>query len=61
MKEDIRIMKRSGELNKVEDKKIKTTEIWVKIKKMNRIKKITFFWTNIKWLSLLKKHGEKMV
>ena len=39
-KEDIRTMKKSDELNNI---KGKTTEIWVKIVEMYKIKKIMYF------------------
>ena len=43
MKEDIRIMKSSDELNKEKDKTFKKTELLVKTLKMNEIKKIIYF------------------
>ena len=43
MKEDIRMVKSSDELNKEKGKKIKTTEFCVKILKMHKTKKIIFF------------------
>ena len=43
MKEDIRIMKSSDELNKEKDKKFKKTELLVKTLKMHEIKKILYF------------------
>ena len=42
MKEDIRIMKSSDELNKEKGKKIKKTELLVKTLKMHEIKKILY-------------------
>lgn len=42
MKERIRMVKSSHELNKKEGKRIKATELWVKIMKMHVIKKIFF-------------------
>ena len=39
-KEDIRTMKKSDELNNI---KGKTTEIWVKIVEMYKIKKVMYF------------------
>ena len=43
MKEDIRIMKSSDELNKEKGKKFKTRELLVKSLKMHEIKKILYF------------------
>ena len=42
IKEDIRLMKFSDELDKEEGIKIKTTELWVKTMKMHRIKRFFF-------------------
>ena len=43
MKEDIRIMKSSDELNKEKGKKFKKTELLVKTLKMHETKKILYF------------------
>ena len=43
MKEDIRIMKSSDELNKEKGKKTKKTELLVKTLKMHETKKILYF------------------
>ena len=43
MKEDIRTMKSSDELNKEKGKKFMTTELFVKTLKMHEIKKILYF------------------
>ena len=60
MKEDIRMMKSSDELNKEEGKKIKTTEIWVKIVGIHKIKRIMFL-TSIKCLKSVLKQMLKAV
>ena len=55
IKEDIRLMKISDELDKEEGIKIKTTELWVKTMKMHRIK-IFFFLNKYKCTKLVLKN-----
>ena len=51
MKEDIRMIRSSDELNK-KGKKFKTTKLYVKIVEMHKIKKIIFLSTYTKCLKL---------
>ena len=62
MKENIRMMNISDELNEEEckKKKIKKTGLEVEIMKMHRIKK-RYFYHMWKWVSLTTLHGKKAI
>ena len=52
MKEDIRMMKTSDELNKEEGKKIKTTKLLVKLVEIHKFKKIIYLFNKYKMIKI---------